>query len=71
MATRQSLAKLQRDLKQNVNTLLGTSYTSITQFKKHFGLKNIDDTWDYLEQQEKLLKEKKNEMEVFYIKKKS
>jgi hypothetical protein len=50
MSSRQSLAKLQLQLKASVNQKLGTSYKTITQFKKHFGLNSNDATWEYLDE---------------------
>jgi len=61
---RQSLAKLQLELKASVNQKLGTSYKTITQFKKHFGLNSNDATWEYLDEFDR-----KDEMKITYIKK--
>jgi len=66
MATRQSLAKLQKELKASVNHKLGTAYKTITQFKKHFGLKTNDEAWEYLDEFDR----KEPEIEIKWIKKK-
>ena len=72
MSSRQSLAKLQSQLKASVNQKLGTSYKTITQFKKHFGLNSNDETWDYLDQYVKdSLKPKKLVLESVKVKRKT
>jgi hypothetical protein len=69
MSSRQSLAKLQSQLKASVNKKLGTTYKTITQFKTHFGLNSNDATWEYLDEFDRK-KKVKNQIPIIKIKKK-